>query len=104
MASMPVKKTLRQQIISLLSQQEHSPRELSQTVRVSEKEIYAHLPHIARSLAPQNKELVVEPCRCLECDYLFGSRKRFTKPSRCPRCRGERIQDPRFSVKSRSDR
>ena len=98
------KQTVRQQIISLLSQEAHSPKELSQAVGVAERDIYSHLPHIARSLASQNKEFVVIHCRCLECEYLFDSRKRFTRPSRCSRCRGERIQDPRFSVKSRADK
>ncbi|MGD9336640.1 MAG: ArsR family transcriptional regulator [Syntrophobacterales bacterium] len=98
------KQTRRQQIITLLSQGTYSSRELSQELGISEKEVCTHLPHIARSLSAQEKELVLIPCQCLECEYLFGSRKRFTKPSRCPRCRGERIQEPRFIVKSRSEK
>jgi predicted Zn-ribbon and HTH transcriptional regulator len=71
---------------------------LSQTLRISEKEIYAHLPHIARSLAAQKKELVILACCCLECGYTFRDRKRFTTPGRCPRCRSERIKEPTFQV------
>ena len=96
-----IKQTVRQRIISLLSEEDYSSRELSQAVGIPEKDVYSHLTHVARTLDSQKKELVMIDCRCLECDYLFKTRKRYTRPGRCPQCRGERIREPRFLVRSR---
>ena len=90
--------TVRQQIISLLSQKEMDARALSREVRIREKEVYDHLVHIARSLAAKNKRLTVRPSRCLLCDYVFEDRKRLTRPGRCPRCKSTRLQNPVFSI------
>jgi predicted Zn-ribbon and HTH transcriptional regulator len=68
--------TLRQKIISLLIDEEMSAREISGEVGISEKEVYGHLSHIARSV----------------------DRKRFTRPGRCPQCKKSHIQSPRFRI------
>ena len=90
--------TIRQQIIELLSNQEMGGRELSQSVGIREKEVYEHLSHIARSVNARRKKLIIIPSRCLECGYIFEDRKRFSPPSRCPRCKNEHIQDPTYRV------
>ncbi len=90
--------TPRQQMLALLSQGTYTARELSQALGIAIKEVYSHLTHIARSAAGQKRKLVTIPCSCLSCGHVFRDRTRFTKPGRCPRCRGERIEDPRFRV------
>jgi predicted Zn-ribbon and HTH transcriptional regulator len=90
--------TIRQKIISTLSAGNHSARGLSQILRIREKEVYSHLEHIERSAASKNLKLVIIPSECLACGYVFDDRKRFTRPGRCPRCREERIEDPRYEV------
>jgi predicted Zn-ribbon and HTH transcriptional regulator len=90
--------TPRQRMLDLLSQGVFSAREISQALCVSIKEVHSHLSHIARSAAGQKRKLVTIPCSCQTCGYLFRDRTRFTKPSRCPRCRGERIEEPRFRI------
>ncbi len=39
------------------------------------------------------------PATCKKCGYQFTDRERLKKPSRCPRCKSERIDPPRFYVK-----
>ncbi len=90
--------TIRQKMISLLSQQVCSARELSQMLGIQEKEVYLHLSHIARSVVSRRRSLVVIPSQCLVCGYVFHKRKRLTRPGRCPLCKGERIEEPRYQV------
>jgi predicted Zn-ribbon and HTH transcriptional regulator len=90
--------TLRQKIISLLSEAEMSAREISGEVEIPEKEVTEHLAHIARSVASQNKKVVTAPAKCLGCGYVFEDRKRFTRPGRCPQCKKSHIQSPRFRI------
>jgi predicted Zn-ribbon and HTH transcriptional regulator len=82
----------------LLSQGEHGTRDLSQMLSIREKEVYEHLSHIARSVNSQRQRFVVIPAACGSCGYVVDTRKRFTKPSRCPRCRSERIRGPRYRI------
>jgi predicted Zn-ribbon and HTH transcriptional regulator len=90
--------TIRQQIIAYLSLNEHTTRDLSVALRIREKEVYDHLSHIKRTLASQRKRLVVKAAQCMECQYIFRDRVRLTKPSKCPRCKGTHIEDPKYSI------
>ncbi len=90
--------TIRQQMILLLSEKEMGARELSQVLGIREKEVYEHLSHIARSVATQEKKLMIRPPQCLLCGYVFKDRKRFTRPSRCPRCKKSHLQSPAYWI------
>ena len=90
--------TLRQQIIDLLSQQAMTALEISQAVRVSEKDVYRHLTHIQKTVAGQKRKLSLTPCNCLACGFTFTHRRRLTKPGRCPRCRESRVDHPLFKI------
>lgn len=92
-------KTIRQQLIEILKQEELSAIDLSQAVGIGEKEVYGHLPHIARSMASQGKRLQVTPSRCLKCGYVFEDRSRFTRPGKCPKCRETYLQRPLFTIR-----
>lgn len=72
--------------------------ELSQLLHQAEKELVGHLQHLQRSLPAQGARLVVEPAACKSCGHVFEDRTRLTKPSRCPVCKKERIEPPRFVV------
>ena len=91
--------TIRQQIIGLLSAEEMSAIDLSQALGIREKEVYEHLPYIARSVAARGKELVIRPSLCLKCAYEFKDRKRFTRPGRCPQCKGTHLQRPTYEIR-----
>jgi len=90
--------TIRKQMIELLDKREMSAREISQTIRIREKEVYTHLSHISRSVNAQRKKLIIIPAECLECGFVFEKRKRFTRPSRCPHCKSEHIRNPAYRI------
>ncbi|MDM8522645.1 transcriptional regulator [Desulfococcaceae bacterium HSG8] len=90
--------TIRQEMINLLSDGECSAQDISQILSIREKDVYPHLSHIAKSLASQKRKLCTVPPACLSCGFEFKTRKRFTRPGRCPRCKSERIREPRYRV------
>ena len=96
----PIPKTLRQQIAAHLVRSPLSAGELSNILRIREKEIYTHLEHLKRSLANQKKRLIVLPFCCLRCGFVFKNRSRFTRPGRCPRCKGTYLENPLFEIRS----
>jgi hypothetical protein len=74
-------------------------RELSARVGVPEKQVAGHLEHLGRSLkAAGERRLQVEPARCLDCGFVFRKRDRLSRPSRCPVCRSEHLDAPRFAI------
>ena len=90
--------TARQRIITLLTEVEMSARDLSQAVGIREKEVVQHLVHVEKTVASQKKNLVIRPFQCLDCEYMFKERKRYTRPGRCPRCKGTHVETPTFRV------
>jgi predicted Zn-ribbon and HTH transcriptional regulator len=82
--------TPRARIASVLREELVTARELSQRVGVSEKDVTLHLEHLARSALRAGERMVVAPAGCLGCGFAFDDRERFSKPGRCPRCRGHR--------------
>jgi predicted Zn-ribbon and HTH transcriptional regulator len=91
-------RTVRQQMIELLSEAEYSALNLSQLLGIPEKEVFDHISHIRHSVVSRNKRLILNPARCIECGYVFKDRSRVTKPGRCPQCKGEHIEDPRYRI------
>lgn len=85
-------------MIDLLTQEEMGVRDLSQVLGIKEKEVLEHLPHIEKSVKSMKKKIVFTPSRCLACGFVFEDRKRFGRPSRCPRCRDTRIEHPLFRI------
>jgi predicted Zn-ribbon and HTH transcriptional regulator len=90
--------TVRQEIISLLTGQTVSAKEISGQVRVPEKEVYSHLEHIQKTLSKKEGLFRVTPAECRKCGFVFQKRKKLKKPGKCPVCHGESIRDPLFSL------
>lgn len=61
--------------------------------------LYEDLEHIARSLRNSGMALLMQPPVCRSCGYVFKDLKRLRRPSKCPRCRAERISPPRFIIR-----
>jgi predicted Zn-ribbon and HTH transcriptional regulator len=93
--------TVRAALRQALQAGARTARELSGTVGVPEKQVAAHLEHLARSLKAAGERLRVEPARCLDCAFTFRKRDRLSRPSRCPVCRSERLDAPRFAIDAR---
>jgi hypothetical protein len=91
-------KTLRQQMIALLQDQALDILALSQSLALREKEVIAHLPHIAKSVAGRGGRLRLRPAYCEGCGFEFKERHRLSPPSRCPRCKSSRILGPWYQV------
>ena len=91
--------TVRQRLKRFLSERAYTSRELAGLVGCAERIIEDHLVHVSRSLNRHPSHVfVMEPPVCLECGYSFRNRVKFTRPSRCPRCREEGVSAPRFSI------
>jgi hypothetical protein len=91
--------TIRKEILSLLLDQTLSAKDISAEVHISEKDVYEHLEHIARSTHKTGHHLTVIPAECLKCGFVFRKRERLNKPGRCPLCHEEKIQEPIFAMK-----
>ena len=91
--------TDRQRLASLLSQDCLTVRELSQQLGLPENQVTDHLAHIQRSQKNRSGQLSVVPARCRSCGFVFKDRQRFSRPSRCPRCRRSHIEAARFLIK-----
>lgn len=91
--------TLRQRMTEILCREEGvGARELSQELCIPEREVYAHLEHIARSLAARGCRFEVIPARCLDCGFVFAGRKKLRPPGRCPECRGTHLQRQQYRI------
>ncbi|MEZ4485715.1 MAG: transcriptional regulator [Syntrophotaleaceae bacterium] len=88
--------TVRRQIVALLQQRSQSAKDLSMAIGIPEKQVYDHLLHIRRSSQQQRGTLRIEPAVCKKCGFIFAKRQRFQKPGKCPVCRGQAIEEPRF--------
>lgn len=90
--------TLRESLRRALLLGPATARDLSRLVGIPERSVPEHLGHLAKSLRPRGERLEIEPCHCLDCDTPFTKRDRYTRPSRCYRCRSRRISLPRFYI------
>ncbi len=72
--------------------------ELKRLLSLSPKQLEDELRHVERSAKHQGKKLAIEPPQCRDCEFVFKDRKRMQPPTRCPKCKSEWIEDPRFSL------
>jgi predicted Zn-ribbon and HTH transcriptional regulator len=89
--------TIRQAMKELLREEPLSALELSRQLSVPEKEVYQHLQHLARAPGEGWRFRMI-PSVCRKCGFTFTKRDRLTPPSRCPVCRSQSLQRPRFAI------
>ncbi|HEY6838559.1 MAG TPA: transcriptional regulator [Geobacteraceae bacterium] len=92
--------TVRHAIVLLLEGEPVGAREISQSVRIPEREVYLHLEHIRKSARHDGRHLVITPAVCRSCGYLFSKRDRTTRPGKCPLCHHQTIEPPLFSLRA----
>lgn len=92
--------TRRQRIVQLLEGSELSFEELRRELAIPARALEDDLHHVEKSLRKGHARLRVEPARCLACGFVFEDRapRHFHAPGRCPKCRSERITQPRFGI------
>jgi len=90
--------TKRQELTGLLINEELSCRDISKILSITEREVFDHLKHIARSLSGGKTRLRINPYQCHACGFTFKDRKKLTKPGKCPKCRHTRIKPTTFRI------
>ena len=96
--------TVRRKIIRLLEDGDLTALDISGAAGIREREVYDHLVHIDRSLKSRGRRIEIVPSECLGCGFVFSDRRRFTRPGRCPRCRGVRIAHPVYRIRFLTDK
>jgi hypothetical protein len=90
--------TVRDELARVLRQGWTSALELSSLVGITEKAVPDHLEHLRRSIDAAGGRFEIQPARCPGCAFIFRDRDRLTRPSKCPQCRAQRVQAPRFRI------
>jgi predicted Zn-ribbon and HTH transcriptional regulator len=89
--------TRRTEIIEMLQKEAISAQEIANIYGVILPEIEEDLQHIAKTVLP-DFELRMYPAVCKKCGFVFKERSRIKKPSKCPKCKGESIEFPKFKL------
>lgn len=89
--------TRREEIEKLLREKEKTAHDLAQHFNIPFKDVIIDLKHIRLS---NRREFVIIPALCKECGFKFTKKEgEVKKPSKCPNCNSERIQEPMFRIK-----
>lgn len=96
----PAAATRRQALATLLEGRAIGFEELRRTFALPARALEEDLRHLRRTLEARGQGLAVEPASCEACGFVFRDRdaRHLRAPSRCPRCREERVAEPRFHV------
>jgi len=97
--------TRRQEIVEMLKLQNMTLKELSDEFQADEEEIADDLKGIAIGVRPQFSLEQTKPI-CNSCGFVFLSRwdkNKVKPPTRCPKCKGEDIEPPRYFIKAHKE-
>jgi len=89
--------TRRQHIVELLRKGPLTVLEMARETGAPVKLVVSDLEHVLKSLRGRER-VIVEPAECASCGFVFRGRTRVETPSRCPECRSEKIEEPRFGI------
>lgn len=74
--------------------------EIARFVEQTSKDTAEDLEHFLLSLKHSDFRAAIEPAECRKCGFVFGTDK-LRKPSKCPKCKGTWLTEPRISLARR---
>ncbi|PSP89128.1 transcriptional regulator [Halobacteriales archaeon QS_4_69_34] len=89
--------TTRQRIAEHLDERPAAAGTLADEFDITTGTALEHVEHIARSLDGADARLLVAPPTCRDCGF-DGFDDRANRPSRCPECRSEAVEEPLFRI------
>ena len=89
--------TTREQITDVLREKASTPSELAAEFEITSATAIEHVEHVARSIEGTGEQLLVAPPTCRECGF-DGFEDLLNRPSRCPECKSEAIEEPAFVI------
>jgi predicted Zn-ribbon and HTH transcriptional regulator len=91
--------TRRQELLATLQGGELGFEELRRLLELPVAVLEEDLRHLELSLRGAGRRLLVTPASCPQCGFTLRRRAgRFATPSRCPRCRNERLAEVKLAV------
>jgi len=89
--------TTRERIAAHLRETAASPSTLAREFDVTASSAVDHVRHVAQSLSGTDERLLVAPPACRDCGF-DGFDDPANRPSRCPECKSESVEDPEFRI------
>lgn len=90
-------RTTRERITDRLREGALPASALAREFEITTSEALSHVEHIARSLEETGEQLLVAPPACRDCGF-DGFDDLINRPSRCPECKSENVEEPAFRV------
>jgi predicted Zn-ribbon and HTH transcriptional regulator len=90
--------TTRQRIADALRERPGTAGGLANEFGITAVAALDHVQHLAKSLEPADEELLVRPPECRDCGFNDYD-DLINRPSRCPECRSESVEEPAFTIK-----
>ena len=88
--------TRRAQLCQFMQDNPLTARELAALMKMKIADVIDDLEHVRRS---RGRDFKITPAYCVACDHTFTKRDKLTTPTRCPRCRAQRVEGPWVSLK-----
>lgn len=90
-------RTTRERITNRLRDEPLPASALAREFSIQTATVMTHLEHIAQSLDETDEEFLVAPPECRDCGF-DGFDELLNRPSRCPDCKSENVEEPVFTV------
>jgi len=90
-------RTTRERITDRLREQPLAVSDIAREFEITAADGLTHVEHIAKSLDSRGEQLLVAPPTCRECGFEEFD-DLINRPSRCPECKSESIEEPAFRV------
>jgi len=90
-------RTTRQRIADRLRDDPAQPGTLAREFEVTTNAVYSHVTHLSRSLEHESERLLVAGPTCRDCGFSEFDDP-VNRPSRCPSCKSESIEEPTFVI------